>query len=77
MQELLKIACLQVDVQWENPIENIKYYAESIEKTSSHVNLVILPEMFSTGFSLVVSILFALLTPAKDHNNNSKRRNQR
>jgi predicted amidohydrolase len=52
MQELLKIACLQVDVQWENPNENLKCYAESITKTASDVNLVILPEMFSTGFSM-------------------------
>ena len=52
MQELLKIACLQVDIQWVNPVENLKYYAESIEKLISEVHLVILPEMFSTGFSM-------------------------
>jgi predicted amidohydrolase len=47
----LQVAAIQFDISWENPQENyrkIDLLLESIE----HVDLIILPEMFTTGFSM-------------------------
>jgi len=49
--ENLKIALLQCDLLWENPVENrnqIEMYFSSLES----VDVIILPEMFTTGFSV-------------------------
>jgi len=47
----LKIAVIQSDIIWEKPSENLKRYAGMI-KVSGNPDLVILPEMFSTGFTM-------------------------
>jgi len=52
MKNQLKIACLQVDIVWENPKENIENYNFLIDPLSKDIDLIILPEMFSTGFSM-------------------------
>ncbi len=52
MKNLLKIASLQVDIIWENPQKNIEKYTTIINSIAEDVDLVVLPEMFSTGFSM-------------------------
>lgn len=52
MQNELKIASLQVDIVWENPEANIEKYTSMINSVSNDIDLIILPEMFSTGFSM-------------------------
>ncbi|PCI11299.1 MAG: amidohydrolase [Flavobacteriaceae bacterium] len=52
MQNELNIASLQVDIIWENPQANIEKYSAMIDSISDDVDLVILPEMFATGFSM-------------------------
>lgn len=52
MAEKLKIALLQVDLSWEDAEENKKKFSERIEKITEEVDLIVLPEMFSTGFSM-------------------------
>jgi predicted amidohydrolase len=52
MSNKLKIALVQANLVWENIQENLNYFDEKINKMSSDVDLVILPEMFSTGFSM-------------------------
>jgi len=56
MQNELKITSLQVDIAWEHPEANIYKYTEMINSISSDVDLVVLPEMFTTGFSMNPSI---------------------
>lgn len=50
--ETLKIAAIQADLVWENPEANRAYFDAQIENLTHPVDLVILPEMFSTGFSM-------------------------
>ncbi|WP_166960791.1 amidohydrolase [Yeosuana marina] len=52
MQEQLKIALIQTDLVWENPKKNRKQLKEKIESISKTVDVIILPEMFSTGFTM-------------------------
>jgi omega-amidase len=48
----MKIALIQSDLQWENTLENRKNFESKINKIDSEVNLIVLPEMFSTGFTM-------------------------
>ncbi len=48
----LKIALIQSDLVWENPIENRNRFQKKIVEVSNDIDLVILPEMFTTGFSM-------------------------
>ncbi|TCI85873.1 amidohydrolase [Tenacibaculum sp. M341] len=48
----LKTAFIQSNLVWENPIENRNYFTDKINSISNDVDLIILPEMFSTGFSM-------------------------
>jgi predicted amidohydrolase len=52
MTDILNIALVQADMVWENIQENLNYFDKRIDVISSNVDLVILPEMFSTGFSM-------------------------
>ena len=52
MSENLKIAVLQVDLVWENPSENRALFSKKIEQINQDIDLIVLPEMFSTGFSM-------------------------
>lgn len=48
----MKIALIQTDIVWENPFENRKNLEEKIHALSESFDLIILPEMFSTGFTM-------------------------
>jgi len=52
MQKKLKIALVQTDLVWESPEQNKINLSEKIDAISEEVNLIILPEMFSTGFTM-------------------------
>lgn len=52
MQEQLKIALLQTELFWENPEQNRIHFAEKIQSISGVVDLIVLPEMFTTGFTM-------------------------
>ena len=52
MQDHLKIALIQSDLIWENPKKNRKHFKEKIETITEAVDLIVLPEMFSTGFTM-------------------------
>jgi predicted amidohydrolase len=51
MQDL-KIALIQANLVWQNAEQNRNNFSEKINQISEHVDLIVLPEMFSTGFSL-------------------------
>lgn len=52
MQDL-KISILQSDLKWQNPGENLKSFGEKISSIKGS-HLIVLPEMFTTGFSMNV-----------------------
>ncbi len=56
-QEILNVAVFQFDLVWENPSANRAKIDEWLQKADSNVNVVFLPEMFATGFSMNVSEL--------------------
>jgi len=53
----LSITIIQSHLQWENPIANRLDFSEKIQGISEHTDLVILPEMFTTGFSMQATTL--------------------
>lgn len=48
----MKTALIQTDIVWENPSENRKILEEKIDDLIESVDLIILPEMFTTGFTM-------------------------
>lgn len=48
----LTISLLQADLSWENKQSNLEKFSSGINELSSNTELVLLPEMFSTGFSM-------------------------
>lgn len=48
----LRVSILQSHLHWENPVANREAFSEKIIDLSSNTDLIILPEMFTTGFSM-------------------------
>jgi omega-amidase len=51
MQDII-ISLLQADIAWENKQPNLEKYASFIRATDKPSDIIILPEMFSTGFTM-------------------------
>jgi len=49
---LLNVTIIQSHLHWENPVANRTHFSEKIKSISEKTNLIILPEMFTTGFSM-------------------------
>ena len=52
MKEQFQIALLQSDIHWENIEANLAMFEEKIWQVTGDPDLILLPEMFSTGFSM-------------------------
>lgn len=52
MEENIKIALVQAPLIWESPKENRTEFTKKISSVSSDVDVIVLPEMFSTGFTM-------------------------
>ena len=52
MQNSLKIALIQSEIIWENPEKNRINFAKKIATIKEDLDLIILPEMFTTGFTM-------------------------
>ncbi|MCL1934222.1 MAG: amidohydrolase [Candidatus Azobacteroides sp.] len=48
----LRISLVQADIFWEDKDRNIERYGNLLKKLSGKSDLAVLPEMFSTGFSM-------------------------
>ncbi|MEO0571949.1 MAG: amidohydrolase [Bacteroidota bacterium] len=48
----LKIALIQSHLHWENPKANREMFREKIDRIPNDFDLVVLPEMFTTGFTM-------------------------
>ena len=55
MQDQLTVACIQASLVWENPKKNRTNFSEKIKEISQRVDVIILPEMFTTGFTMNAS----------------------
>lgn len=56
-QPSLAVALIQTDLVWENVTANLATLEEKIAALPEAVNVIVLPEMFSTGFSMNASRL--------------------
>lgn len=52
MQNELNVVGIQADLIWENPERNLAFFEEKIIRLSKDTDLVVLPEMFTTGFTM-------------------------
>lgn len=52
MDENLNIALIQSHLNWENPVANRIFFSEKLTQITSATDLIILPEMFTTGFTM-------------------------
>ena len=52
MQDHLEVAIIQSNLVWENPIQNRINFAKKIDTISKPVDLIVLPEMFTSGFTM-------------------------
>ena len=48
----MKIALIQSSLVWENPIANRNYFEAKINAIAESIDLIVLPEMFTTGFTM-------------------------
>lgn len=52
MEKFLNIALIQTTIIWQNNVENLKNYSKKINEIQQEIDVVILPEMFTTGFTM-------------------------
>lgn len=52
MANTLKIALIQSHLVWENPKQNRDNFTKKINNISEAIDIIILPEMFTTGFTM-------------------------
>jgi len=48
----MNISIIQTELHWESASKNLKMFDEKIDAIKGEVDLIILPEMFTTGFSM-------------------------
>jgi omega-amidase len=48
----LKITLIQSNLFWENKVKNLEQFSHKIDAISEATDLIVLPEMFTTGFSM-------------------------
>ncbi|MFT5751522.1 MAG: omega-amidase, partial [Dokdonia sp.] len=52
MKESLDLRLIQLDIQWENPSANRVKLEEYFQDIDSSTDVIVLPEMFTTGFTM-------------------------
>ena len=52
MNTTLDIVLIQSHLAWENPIQNRAVFEQKIKSITDTIDLIILPEMFTTGFTM-------------------------
>lgn len=54
---MLKVVTVQTDIYWENTTANLAEYEERLWEISEDIDIIIFPEMFTTGFSNNATLL--------------------
>jgi len=52
MNQFLKIALIQTKIVWQDAEKNRTFFLEKINQITERIDLIVLPEMFTTGFSM-------------------------
>lgn len=52
MSDTLNVVLIQADLFWEDPTQNRKFFVDKINSITSPIDLIVLPEMFTTGFTM-------------------------
>ncbi|SDR92229.1 Carbon-nitrogen hydrolase [Gillisia sp. Hel1_33_143] len=52
MANILRTAVIQADLHWEDTAKNLELFSANIATLDDGIDLIVLPEMFSTGFSM-------------------------
>lgn len=52
MSNTLQVALIQTHLVWENPIQNRQLLSKKIETLPETIDIIMLPEMFTTGFTM-------------------------
>ncbi len=52
MQSQLTLAIIQADIVWQNAEQNRIQFSKKINEISERVDVIVVPEMFTTGFSM-------------------------
>lgn len=52
MEASLKVTIIQSELDWENAVVNRQIFSEKIQNIEGETDLIVLPEMFTTGFSM-------------------------
>ncbi len=50
--QTLRISTIQADLKWEDSLANLQHFDTFLQSESKEVDLIVLPEMFSTGFTM-------------------------
>lgn len=53
----LKVTIIQTNLHWENIEKNLKMFSQKISSIKEDTDVIVLPELFSTGFSMKPEIL--------------------
>ena len=56
-QNSISIALIQSELHWQNTKQNLQMFEQKIASIIQPVDLIVLPEMFTTGFSMEVELL--------------------
>ena len=48
----MKVALIQAPLVWENPKQNRNYFENKINSIRENIDLIVLPEMFTSGFTM-------------------------
>ncbi|OIQ23663.1 amidohydrolase [Lacinutrix sp. MedPE-SW] len=57
MSTNLNVAIIQSNLVWENPVQNRINFGDKIENINHAVDVIVLPEMFTTGFTMNASVV--------------------
>ncbi len=60
----MRVTLVQTALHWENPAANLDMFRQKLAPLAGQTDLVVLPEMFSTGFSMQAA---ALAEPMEGH----------
>ena len=52
MKKEIKVSLIQTDLHWENPEANLDSFSSHFQSLYGNTDLVVIPEMFTTGFSM-------------------------
>ncbi|WP_261844328.1 amidohydrolase [Aliamphritea ceti] len=52
VQDELTVVLVQPDIKWQSPAQNCEMYVRMLDEHSAKADVIVLPEMFATGFSM-------------------------